>query len=176
MGGSDMEHGVISYFAYGSNMHPLRLHKRVPSSEIIECVRLPGYQLHFHKVSHDGSAKCNILYSGDPADQVHGVVYRMRADERCLLDDAEGLGRGYELSYFDIETARHSHQVFCYRADPRYIDDQLRPYDWYRQLVLSAARYHGFPRDYIQRLAEVAAQPDHDRERAGFHFALVDAL
>jgi len=166
----------IKYFAYGSNMHPLRLHKRVASSEIIECVSLPAYQLHFHKVSRDGSAKCNLLYSGDPTDVVHGVVYRMRADERALLDQAEGLGRGYELSHFSIDGAEHSHRVFCYLADPRYIDDQLKPYDWYKQLVLSAARYHGFPQDYVQRLAQVAAQPDQDQQRAGFHYALVNAL
>lgn len=167
---------TIKYLAYGSNMHPLRLQQRVPSSEFIEVVSLSGFQLHFHKRGADDSAKCNMLFTGEDADLVYAVVYKMRADERAYLDEVEGLGRGYELYSLEVEGARDRHRVFCYIADPGYIDNHLKPFDWYRQLVLSAARYHGFPVPYIQNIHDLVAQPDPNEARAELHYRLVDAL
>ena len=171
-----MSDGMIKYLAYGSNMHPLRLHERVTSSEIIDTVSIRGFQLRFHKIGADDSAKCNMYHTGNDADRVHGVIYRMRADQRIFLDRAEGLGRGYELARFELEAGGYQHQVFCYIADSRYIDDGLQPFDWYKQLVLSAARYHGFPRPYVQRIDRVVARPDPDAARSEFHYRIVDAL
>lgn len=44
--------------AYGSNLHPLRLRKRVSTANLIGIVEMQGYQLAFHKRSTDESGKC----------------------------------------------------------------------------------------------------------------------
>lgn len=171
-----MASAMLKYFAYGSNMHPRRLAIRVPSSRCIDIVRVSGYRLRFHKVGRDDSAKCNMLYTGESLDHVYGVVYQMRADERYALDQAEGLGGGYELVEMDVGSTTQGHRVFMYQAQAGYVDDRLKPYDWYHQLVLSAAIHHQFPQDYIQRIRAVEARPDPDAERARTHFRILDSL
>jgi hypothetical protein len=79
--------------AYGSNLHPVRLRKRVPSCRKLGTVRLEGYKLAFHKRSRDGSGKGNALKTGDPRDVLLGVAYSIPVSEKGDLDDAEGLGQ-----------------------------------------------------------------------------------
>jgi hypothetical protein len=165
---------TVKYFAYGSNMHPQRLAERVPSCELLEPASVSGYQLLFHKIGRDGSAKCNLCFTGQARDVVHGIIYRMPVEERYLLDYAEGLGQGYEHTHLDIETATDHHSVFSYVAASDYIDDSLLPFDWYRQLVLSSAIHFGFPEDYIHYIEQVAVQPDPDPERAKKFFAMLE--
>lgn len=46
------------------------------------------------------------------------------------------------------------------------IDLNVRPYDWYRDLVIAGAREHGLPPEYIQALEAVPAIKDLDVRRA----------
>lgn len=46
-------------FAYGSNMLTDRLRERVPSARPVAVARLAGHSLRWHKVSIDGSGKCD---------------------------------------------------------------------------------------------------------------------
>ncbi len=85
----------VIYFAYGSNMSTARLRKRLPSCKAIGIATLPGHSLHFHKRSADKSGKCNAFASGDD-DSVIGVLFSFDPAERAKLDDAEGVGSGYE--------------------------------------------------------------------------------
>jgi hypothetical protein len=39
----------IHYFAYGSNLHPLRLQERVPSAALLGWTHLHGWELRFDK-------------------------------------------------------------------------------------------------------------------------------
>lgn len=160
---------IIQYFAYGSNLLPLRLLQRVASSRALGHASLPGYQLRFHKKGQDGSGKCNVFYTGEDQHQVIGVVYEMHAEERILLDTAESLGQGYDLEHHQLQVQAVTHQVFLYVAPPDYIDDSLRPYTWYRDLVVQGARVHGLPGDYIEAFLEVSSNLDPDTERHALH-------
>ena len=160
---------IIKYFAYGSNLLPLRLRQRVASSKALGHTSLSGYQLRFHKKGQDGSGKCNVLYTGEAQHRVFGVVYEMRADERDLLDAAENLGKGYELVHHQVQVQADNHQVFLYVAPPDYIDDSLLPYSWYRDLVVQGARTHGLPGDYIEAFLEVPSNLDPDADRHTLH-------
>jgi gamma-glutamylcyclotransferase (GGCT)/AIG2-like uncharacterized protein YtfP len=160
---------IIKYFAYGSNLLPLRLLQRVASSKALGHASLSGYQLRFHKKGQDGSGKCNVFYTGETRHQVIGVVYEMYADERILLDAAENLGKGYELVHHQVQVQADNHQVFLYVAPPDYIDDSLLPYSWYRDLVVQGARAHGLPGDYIEAFLEVPSNLDPDVDRHTLH-------
>ncbi len=165
---------ILKYFAYGSNMYPQRMAERVPSCEFVETASIGGYQLLFHKIGRDGSAKCNMCYTGEVRDVVHGVIYRLPVEERYLLDYAEGLGQGYEQVHLEIEVADDHYGVFSYAAESEYIDDSLQPFDWYRQLVLSSAIIFGFPQHYIDCIKQVPTKPDPDEERARKFFAMLE--
>ena len=166
----------LLYFAYGSNMHPQRLRQRVPSSQALGQATLLGYSLRFHKAGRDDSGKCDAYYTGQSGAQLHGVVYRLRAAEKPLLDAAEGLGQGYNVAYARVAvTGQTSAETFFYTADPEYIDSQLVPYDWYHQLVLTGAQHHGLPHDYIAMLAHIKTKPDPDQERNALHQRILDS-
>ena len=56
-------------------------------------------------------------------------------------------------------------RCFTYVAMAGFVDERLAPFTWYRELVELGARYHGFPADYIARLARHPARPDPDARR-----------
>ncbi|TNF35418.1 MAG: gamma-glutamylcyclotransferase, partial [Gammaproteobacteria bacterium] len=93
-------------------MHPLRLGERVPSCEPLSLASIAGYQLRFHKRGQDGSAKCNLFYTGNSQDRVYGVVFRMLSRERKRLDEAEGLGKGYNIHQVTVQAAAADCPVF----------------------------------------------------------------
>ena len=157
---------VLRYFAYGSNMLLARLRERTPSAVAVGRGVLAGHRLAFHKVGRDGSGKCDI-HAGDAAGSVvHGVLFHLHPGEKAALDEAEGLGRGYGIRRVEIETAAGRIQAFSYYATR--IEAGLRPFHWYRDLVLAGAREHGLPERYIDRIAAVpaVADPDPARSRA----------
>lgn len=167
----------IRYFAYGSNMHPRRLARRVPSSRALTWARLERHRLCFHKNGRDGSGKCNVLFTGDCQNTVYGVVYQMCNSERHLLDSAEGLGAGYDLSRQQVICRQgREHDVFFYVAEATHIDENLKPYGWYKQLVVEGARTHGLPKHYLEQLRRVVTVADPDPDRTAAHAALLEAV
>jgi gamma-glutamylcyclotransferase len=154
------------YLAYGSNLHPVRLHERVPSASVVGVVLIAGHRLQFSKVGADASGKCTMLASGIRNDIVYGVLYEMDAGHKNRLDRAEGKGAGYEEHEMPCELGETRYTPFTYLAQANYIDDNLRPYSWYRDMVLEGARYHMMPSSYIQMLEGVAAVPDPDTGRS----------
>lgn len=159
------------YLAYGSNLHPDRLRERVPSANLLGSAALEQRTLRFHKRSViDGSAKCNI-YPGSGV--VHGAVYDIAATEKPALDRAEGLGNGYRIDRFEVSGFG---ECFCYVATDSHIDDLLRPYYWYRQLVLAGCEYLAFPREYTAAIANHECIHDSNIDRHHSHMQLIDRL
>ena len=70
-------HDSILYFAYGSNLHPIRLTKRVHEVEFVGIAELRSHALRFHKRSIDNSAKCDAFFTGAESDCVIGALYRI---------------------------------------------------------------------------------------------------
>ena len=159
------------YFAYGSNMSSRRIANRIPSALLLGCGRLNGHQLRFHKVSKDGSAKCNVLDTDHPDHFVLGVIYKISPEHKQQLDLLEGLGQGYETKTVDIKMETGLTQSgFVYFASR--IDCSLKPYDWYKQHVLIGANEHDFPESYISKIESVEAMPDKDEPRASRELAI----
>lgn len=165
------------YFAYGSNLHPERLGRRAPSRRLVGPAVLPGHELRFHKRSGvDGSAKADAYFTGESHHRVLGVVYTLGEQDYPSLDRAESLGAGYELTVRRLEVDGQELDVFFYVAQPRYIDPSSSPFEWYRDLVLHGAVYHGFPSDYVAPIREVASRPDPDPDRAARHDEILRAM
>lgn len=168
------EHDV--YFAYGSNMATARLRERMPSAEPMGLATLPGHALRFHKRSVDGSGKCDAYAVED--DEVVGVLFRFDPAERPALDKAEGVGSGYErVTVTVLNDNGNRRKVLTYLATPSHIDDQLKPYSWYKELVLAGAAEHGLPPGYIaERIEAVKTSEDPNQERAAKQRATLTTL
>ncbi len=158
-----MSSNSFLYFAYGSNMLTRRLLGRTPSARTVGVATLSGYELRWHKVSKDGSGKCDIVSSA--ADSVvYGVLYEIALTDKPALDTAEGLGWGYQQVQLEVQSDIGPLLALSYQATN--IDHGTRPYDWYKALVLSGAREHALPLDYVQALEAVAAVEDWNEQRA----------
>lgn len=156
----------VVYFAYGSNMSTPRLRERMPSCKALGIATLPGHALRFHKRSTDGSGKCNAVATGDE-NSVIGVLFSFDPAERAKLDKAEGVGSGYEHATVTvINDQGRRRKVLTYLATPDYIDDNLKPYAWYKDFVLAGGREHDLPPGYIAEYIEaVEATDDPDEAR-----------
>ncbi len=168
----------LLYFAYGSNLYSPRLRFRVPGCLALCVATLSEYQLRFHKIGADGTAKCDAFRTGRREDVVMGVVYEIPRLEKALLDRHEGLGRGYGDAEVELATAENGAiNAFTYVALQEAIDPTLRPYGWYKDFVLSGADEHGLPEDYVDafiRGVPDLADPDRlheERRRAEVAFA-----
>ncbi len=153
----------VMCFAYGSNMSERRLQARVASAQKHAIAKLSRNQLRFHKQSLvDGSAKCDVFYTGNQQDCVWGVVFSLNQTELAVLDRIEG--KGYDRVWLEVETeSGEVLQVISYKAN--CIDASLLPYDWYKDHVLVGAREAGLAAEYIARIEAVEAQLDPDHER-----------
>ncbi|NIM69487.1 MAG: gamma-glutamylcyclotransferase [Xanthomonadales bacterium] len=165
---------MIHYLAYGSNLHPRRLAERAASARLVATMELPGYRLVFAKRGQDGSAKCTLAQAA--GHHAHVAVYRMAARELPGLDAAEGLGAGYEHGEIAVRLQGVTIRSLTYLAMASHYDERLRPFHWYKALVLCGARYHGFPPAYLEALAGVPSIDDPDAHRADRHGALLGRL
>ena len=159
------------YFAYGSNLHPMRLEERVGVVRCLGIARLRGVRLSFDKVGDDGSGKCNIPVSRDLSSSALGAVFEMSLGQAETLDSFESIGRGYTRVDVRVNAAKEEFNCFSYRAMASYRDEAVLPFDWYRELVYLGSVFHGFPEDYSLRLAARATKPDPDSERSASRWA-----
>jgi gamma-glutamylcyclotransferase (GGCT)/AIG2-like uncharacterized protein YtfP len=156
---------VKKYFAYGSNMLKERLVERVPSALVRATGYIEGYTIRFNKKSVDGSGKCNLVKTEDDKDRVYGVVYDFLDADKANLDKHEGLGRGYNTEEIRVITDGGEMRAYTYVADEYAVDDSVKPYSWYKDLVVEGARRHSLPSQYISQLECIDADSDFDAER-----------
>ena len=160
-------------FAFGSNMSRPRLRARTPSARFVTIGELKGHVLCWHKRSRDGSGKCDVVATGGGNDGVWGVLFEIHRSEKTHLDRAEDLHRGYTEATIEIITTRGRIAAHTYQATD--IDGSLRPFDWYKAFVVSGARQHGLPADYVRGLEQVPSIPDPDADRAARNTRLLAA-
>jgi hypothetical protein len=135
----------VTYFAYGSNLCLPRLANRVAGVRALGPASLPGYELRWHKRSVDRSGKCSIVPSASAA----AVVQHGYAELTVYVQSSQG-----------VVSAQ------TYVAEPTCVDNSLRPYAWYRDLVVSGAESHNLPAEYVESLRLVVVWQDQDAERA----------
>ena len=143
----------MKIFCYGSNMNTERITERCSSSRFISRAKVNGWKLLFNKRSKDKSGKANLIYTGDMSS-VWGVIFDISEEQKPILDAAEGLGKGYdEYKLRVINDLEQEIDCVCYIAtDEKYLDNNLKPYDWYKEYCLIGAKQHNLPKDYILTL------------------------
>ena len=163
---------MVRYLAYGSNMLPRRIEQRLGTCETLGVVSLDGYALRFHKRGRDGSGKCDAFHTGDPAHTLFGVVYALTAEQQRMLDDFEG--PGYLCRDVTVRIRSRMLTAYAYVARPAHVDADLRPFHWYKSIVLAGARTHGLPSGYVEEIMSVPSNPDPDAVRDAHHVAMLD--
>jgi hypothetical protein len=153
------------YFAYGSNILPARLSSRCPSARFSGVAKAIGWSLAFTKPSLDGSGKATLL-PADASSSVIGALFEIALGERRVLDRAEG-DRYQRNDRFPIVRCADNEVLVgtTYIARPEVCRPELRPYDWYADLILAGARQLGFPKRYLAELQGVESIPDPEPNR-----------
>lgn len=155
----------MNYFAYGSNMSASRLKERVPSAFSLGCYRLNEHDLRYHKISIDGSGKCDAYFTSGPDDAIYGVLFEIDANEKSVLDRIEGLGKGYEEKEI-ILTALDGSLINATTYVASKIDESLKPYSWYLNHVFIGAREASLPSEYVDlKINSIEFMDDKNRER-----------
>lgn len=167
--------GVKKYFAYGSNMLRRRLVERAPSALVRATGYMEGYTIRFNKKSMDGSGKCNLVKTEDEESKVYGVVYDFLDADKPALDKHEGLGEGYNTEEVRVITAGGEITAYTYVAEDSAVVDSLKPYSWYKDLVVEGARQHALPAEYVAQLEGVEGDSDPDPEREKLNRQLLRA-
>ncbi len=160
----------MKYAAYGSNLHPLRLQRRTGVATLLATAAIDNMAIRFHKRGNtDGSGKCNIIEQADAS--IHVAVFEIPRDGIEKLDVAEGVGSGYEKAMIAVPGFG---ECLTYIAQATHIDESLKPFEWYKDLVLAGCRFHQFPRHYIEAIEMQEAVADPDPERHAIHTQLLE--
>jgi len=159
------------YFSYGSNMSSRRLIKRVDSARVISSGILEKHKLMFHKISNDGSGKCDAFFTDDVNDKIFGVIYSIHKKDLNKLDSVEGCGYGYEKKNVFIEKLNgETIEAFTYCADN--ITEGLKPYLWYKYHVLLGAVENDLPPDYILFIDSIKSKADPKKGRVALELSI----
>lgn len=152
----------MKYFAYGSNMSIHRIQQRIINSKFIGVYSLKGYDLRFHKVGQDSSAKCDAFNTNTDFDCVEGVVFEINHDDISSLDKIEGVANGYEKIDVNVIGANNENILaFMYAATN--INESLLPYDWYKKNILEGAKSAGLSPSYIKKIKRISSLKDPDK-------------
>lgn len=159
------------YFAYGSNLLSSRIEQRVGACAVVGTAYLARHELRFHKRGRDGSGKCNVFYTGDASHGVFGNIYELSRRQRLLLDDYEG--DGYGCTTLPVGFRSGEIHVYTYLAKEDHVVEGLRPFTWYKSIVVAGARHCAFPHAYVRRLESIRADRDPDGQREARHLCLL---
>lgn len=139
-------------FSYGSNMSIKRIKERIPNVSKIGIGKIKGYTITFFKKSKDGSGKATIIKAKEDSE-VWGVLFSISEKDKKKLDKIEGLGYGYNITNLDVYNENDEIiKAYAYIAEENYINENLKPFDWYFNYVLNGAKENNLPFEYIEFL------------------------
>lgn len=153
----------VLYFAYGSNMDPVRMSHRTPNAVPVGTATLAEHRVIFERLpdGYDGGKASIVPAAGN---SVEGVVYRVPASEMSYLDHVEGVHHGH---YTRSSVTVHANngrdvKVDTYKPTPRQqVKDN--PTDEYAATVQRGLSQWGFaPRNATKTHAE---REDEEAER-----------
>lgn len=146
----------IGYFAYGSNLSRQQMLERTGSVPNSRTAHLPNYQLAFHKVR--GTEEVYAVIAPASGAIVHGVVYLCSSHAMTELDLFEGVSEGYyRRDSVQVSTANGELlTAFTYLGGEAFSMEQGRPSEAYLNLILTGAREHHLPQDYVSAIASLA--------------------
>ncbi len=150
--------------------------ERVPSAELVGVAEHSNHKLNFHKKSNDGSSKCNMFNSDAETDLIYGAIYKLKPEHKNELDRFEGKGYGYIDNQIMLKHNGNEYTCFTYLAQQSHIVDNLKPYHWYKILVILGAQYLEFPGSYISSIEAVESMEDPDTTRRKEKETLIESI
>jgi hypothetical protein len=155
---------VFLYFGYGSNLHLPALRAKGVHPLASVRGRLPGWRLAFdvrHWFPHEGGMG-NIHHTGDPSDEVQGVVHTCDDSALAALDRMEAYGVGYDRLEVGVLTGSGLVRAQVYVGIPTFLDATRLPTRRYLAILLKGAMAAGLDEHYIRRLQQhpVAAEAE----------------
>ena len=157
----------MHYFAYGSNMDEVDLKKwcetnkrSFPGWKLLGTACLENYQLSFNyyaSVRRGGAANLMEL-SGH---RVYGLLFEISDDKDLeTIRKKEGCPDQYEEILVTVECeGRRIEDVTTFKVAKRNEQPRhQRPTAYYMDLILTNARKHGFPAEYIQSVDRIETQ------------------
>jgi hypothetical protein len=119
--------------------------------QAVRC-RLPGYRFAFNKRGGKEQIYANIVPS--PNNEVWGVIYLCNPIAMRTMDGREGVPTGDYAREPVVVITDSGEQVTAqtYIAGPDFICPEGLPSQEYLQKIVTGARYHHLPEDYIQRI------------------------
>ena len=100
----------------------------------------------------------------------------MNPEHKNDLDRFEGKGYGYIDNQIVLNHDGTEYTCFTYLAQQSHIVDNLKPYHWYKKLVVLGAYYLGFPDSYISSIEAVASIEDPDPKRRKEKDLLIESI
>ncbi|NRB20188.1 MAG: gamma-glutamylcyclotransferase [Rhodobacteraceae bacterium] len=145
---------MINYFGYGSNLDSTSLRAKgvIPSRS--RPAVLTGWRLRFnveHFFPHEGGMG-NIEETGDPADQVHGVLHTCSDADLSALDRVEAYGIGYDRIEVQLDTPDGGDTGLAYVGLPDFINHDCHPTQRYLNILVRGAEAADLPQDYVDAL------------------------
>ena len=137
------------YFAYGSNMDPQRIQKRINRLPSRESAVLIGYKLYFNKKADGkpGIGYANIMLT--EGESVYGILYQVTECELSKIDCHEGVYTGH-YSRQEVTVLLEDKQeinAITYIACPDKIRNKLVPEKSYLAHLLAGKAY--LPEEYV---------------------------
>jgi gamma-glutamylcyclotransferase len=148
--------GDIWYFAYGSNLSLDVKQRRTDTIRTARLARLKNYRFAFNKRGADHETYANVMPAS--GEVVWGVVYLCNPQAMAELDEYEGVATGdYRRESVAVETADGQQlTAVVYIAGDDFLIDRGRPTAAYLQRILTGAKEHGLPAEYIRRIEALA--------------------
>jgi gamma-glutamylcyclotransferase (GGCT)/AIG2-like uncharacterized protein YtfP len=150
------------YFAYGSNLSMRQMQARCPSARLLCRCSLQDWRLSFVQ-PHEGwrGGVAGIVQAAGGI--VHGVIYELSNEDLIRLDGFEPVESGsYKRTMTRAQLSTdETLECWVYIGDV-YPGAPFAPSARYLQTMLTGAREHGLPEDYIDWIAREfpAATPD----------------
>lgn len=134
---------TISYLAYGSNMDPAAMAIRCPGAHPIGPARLAGHAFFI-------AARGYASLRRNPSQQVFGVLWRLTPANLAALDRYEEVPEGlYDRDVRPVQGLQGLTSAILYIARDAAPGQPLLAY---QAGIVSAARFWGFPDDYVRQL------------------------
>ena len=97
----------------------------------------------------------------------------MNKREKETLDEIEGFGNGYDDSLIEVPGFG---SCFTYLGSDSHICDELKTYDWYKEIVLLGCRKQDFPNTYSSTIEAIHTVPDQAEKRSREQWQLIERL
>ncbi len=154
-----MDAADLWYFAYGSNLDPgTFLGRRGMRPQEARAGRLDAFELCFDLPVGPGERGVANVRPKEGA-RIWGVAYRLDAAACNHLDRTEGVPRGsYIRLPVKVTTEAGLLPAFTYHS--AHGQPGRKPSRRYLGLLLTGARYHGLPADYVEWLRSLPLAVD----------------